>query len=1134
MKNLFLGVLLSWSCNILSLNAQDLFDKMRNVPILTPQAAAFAKYVEFPTGLYNGIPSISVPLYTITSGDITIPISLSYHAGGIKVAEEASWVGLGWNLQVGGVISRQINGKDDYLNPTSNYFGVIFPGGAYNYDENYANKTNFNVCNAYDATGNGILSKYPGELLYNITLSCDGEPDTYMYNFGNYSGKFINTVWNGNGNGILDFGNNNIQFIVTPNEIIAKTPDGYTYDFSYLEKGLVGPDPAILSYYLTSITSATGKQVTFEYETELRVRQMPTKSEQFSGSYGSSTSRPPYLNDPKGYTSSDPVYLKKINFDNGYIDFIRGDRNDMYGKKLDRIEIYNNDQSLFKTFRFSQSYFNGNTPSRHYLEPTIPPDSYQYPESYLMNRLKLNAVSEEVSGSSPITHQFQYYEGANYTLPYKSSWAVDYWGYYNGKTANVGFIPSNAGFNSGSIWPTIQNYKGSNREADESYAKAFMLKQIIYPTGGWTAYEYSIHQFTNAMEGPLSERWVSLTQDPAVDIGTGTNEKTFTLNGVTDVNLLITLYCDCQSNACYGNDLSSKWTCQGVRNTAYGPNALYAELRKLNPSTNKFEFMGWDYTWDIEDILAVGNNATGYFNETKSLQPGTYKMVVNYPDDHVGVLGSKMAEMLAQTHEYYHEMDPKGGGLRCSKITHHDPFNNVDLTKTYSYTNGLLMHGPRFYWSKQYFENVQDGQNLLTANILYEYLYSNSVTPYSTSANGNAVGYSNVTETLSGGTAGKTEYVYENLPDNFNQNSIDKGVWPTPLLNVSAFAPGIPSTPHLKNGFLKEVYTYDQTNNLVKKTINTPQVVNPGTYWSFKGDKQTNIGTDAPQTPCNTPGGTFFMYYFYPLQMGKVVSNESVDFEYVNGVPTYKTVHDYEYNSQSLLVKEKITNSDGKINSTEIKYAKDYSSGTSWINDLLQKNMIAIPLETMKKVDGNVVDGSFVQYKTAGGLTTPNQVFKTEISAPKVIASTAPSATLPGDFKLDGTIEYDTNGNIVSVQAANNITTIYIWGYNHNYLVAKIENATLNEVKAVLGNPIPDLGEGGLLPQQITDLRSSPSLTKALITTYAYVPLKGMISQTDPNGVMTYYEYDSFGRLKLIKDKDHMIVKQYEYHYQGQ
>ena len=79
----------------------------------SPNAAALAKYVEMPVSTTTGIPNISVPIYTINEGQISLPINLSYHAGGIKVEEIASWVGLGWSLNAGVLVRRTTKGLPD-------------------------------------------------------------------------------------------------------------------------------------------------------------------------------------------------------------------------------------------------------------------------------------------------------------------------------------------------------------------------------------------------------------------------------------------------------------------------------------------------------------------------------------------------------------------------------------------------------------------------------------------------------------------------------------------------------------------------------------------------------------------------------------------------------------------------------------------------------------------------------------------------------------------------------------------------------------------------------------------------------------------------------------------------------------
>src|SRR6266540_1809501 len=72
---------------------------------LSPNAAELNKYSSIPVNGMTGVPGIGFPLYEINTGKISLPISLSYHASGIKVSQKATWVGLGWSFNAGGVIS---------------------------------------------------------------------------------------------------------------------------------------------------------------------------------------------------------------------------------------------------------------------------------------------------------------------------------------------------------------------------------------------------------------------------------------------------------------------------------------------------------------------------------------------------------------------------------------------------------------------------------------------------------------------------------------------------------------------------------------------------------------------------------------------------------------------------------------------------------------------------------------------------------------------------------------------------------------------------------------------------------------------------------------------------------------------
>ena len=78
------------------------------------EAAALAKMVNYPVYLNTGVPDISIPLYTIETGGMVLPVTLQYHAGGFKINEHSTRAGLGWSLSCDLQITRTINGLDDF------------------------------------------------------------------------------------------------------------------------------------------------------------------------------------------------------------------------------------------------------------------------------------------------------------------------------------------------------------------------------------------------------------------------------------------------------------------------------------------------------------------------------------------------------------------------------------------------------------------------------------------------------------------------------------------------------------------------------------------------------------------------------------------------------------------------------------------------------------------------------------------------------------------------------------------------------------------------------------------------------------------------------------------------------------
>jgi hypothetical protein len=86
---------------------------LKSVTSPSPTASSLGEYALNTPNLFTGILPISMPIYELSGRGISIPVTLNYMAKGNKVGEIASWVGLGWSLNAGGLITRTIRGLPD-------------------------------------------------------------------------------------------------------------------------------------------------------------------------------------------------------------------------------------------------------------------------------------------------------------------------------------------------------------------------------------------------------------------------------------------------------------------------------------------------------------------------------------------------------------------------------------------------------------------------------------------------------------------------------------------------------------------------------------------------------------------------------------------------------------------------------------------------------------------------------------------------------------------------------------------------------------------------------------------------------------------------------------------------------------
>lgn len=234
----------------------------------TPELINLGIYGQIPTSAYTGKANITIPIFTIELNDINVPISLNYNTGGITVDEIASWVGLGWNLTAGGVITRINLGEDDFF---ANRVGI---------------KT-FEQLKQKDFPTHKVLEDIIESGYY------DGEPDIFYYNFCGYNGTFI--IDEAKNIRLLDdnkqllsveYDNQEIQgieyttIIITNNKGIKyffNREDGeyttyrtqkYSYKFSYkLEAQDISDIEKYIQngWYLSKIVALNGEYVQFYY-----------------------------------------------------------------------------------------------------------------------------------------------------------------------------------------------------------------------------------------------------------------------------------------------------------------------------------------------------------------------------------------------------------------------------------------------------------------------------------------------------------------------------------------------------------------------------------------------------------------------------------------------------------------------------------------------------------------------------------------------------------------------------------------------------------------------------------------------------------------------------------------------------
>lgn len=1136
-------ILLLFFCN--NTNAQtdvagnSLLKKMTPV---SPEAASLGRYDAIPVSLYTGIPEISIPLYEIDVNGLKIPIALSYHAGGIKVDDVSSCVGLGWTLMAGGAINRQQKGIADET--MVDFYPSYATAVQQMTDISVSQTTKMNI-----AANWGISA--------NQDHAYDTEPDIFSFSTVNASGKFFHDP---QGNVYMMPANNRFQvnheekYIVnTSNKYrwarwLLTDNDGIKYVYGRSLDGLrdnleqtctygtgvyCDETSSVNSWFLSDIVLANGQSVKYTYDvsgytlnaTGTYTILLPNSCNAYGGNTG--------VNSTIQYKRA--VRIREITYPGGKVIFVPGEtRPDVQGEKtIDKIEVYRATGTgstltyiLMKAFKFSYSSGSG--------------------------RIFLASVGEVDVTTGTVVKPYTFTYNTT-VLPGRNSFSQDFWGYANGE-ANTTLLPKIYYDGTGGGVAIA----GANRAVADDYTQSGILTKMTYPTGGYAEYTYENNTIVcskETNETVLCDILNYTSKYPLRTYMVSYQSENLAYNNYTSYSPDFTIPLNTQGRGERGVIFTGHYlpydngTCPSytVNSTATKYQCVQVSLEKKNPNgtySTVYGDINFNWTFGLDTSAGTTFRLKVYWPNTMR---GMFYVDTHYSQEYVSSqLNVARGELFA-------------GGLRIKKIVNTDPVAKTTITRRFEYkynaddgttldgiSSGVLMNVPMLKFTQPY---CYAGGSFGTAGVYCPAVQGFSSRSMASVFSGDAinVGYKKVTVyTDQDGKNGKTDNYFTTALEYPDGNIESAIIYPYPESRSYEWRRGKPSS----------VSKYDLSGTsprVVENTSNTyafyPTVTNDFKNYTAVRIVPVPLAAAAGDATC----GTGYSFVTYSLgteaayQAGSTQTYKASD----NGTLTQAKT--FQQDPQSLQTgTTQSTMSNGTVLTEKVTYSANYTTTASTlsteaqgIKKLKDYNMLTTPVEklTIRKTTAGeefVTSGYLVVYDAAKPL--PAKIYTFSNQNIPVASFTNSSINASGTFVKDAHYEeraifsrYDDLFNLVQQQKSSDVAEIYVWGYNNLYPVAKVLGGDYTTImgllnQSILQNPADDK----TLRDELNKLRTNypNQATPILVNTYTYTPMIGLTSETDAAGRTTYYEYDNLGRLKVIKDMNGKILKVIDYQYQ--
>lgn len=1141
---------------------------LANVVPPPPSVAALGKFGEIPIGYATGIPQINVPIFSYNNADKTLgmSISLDYHAGGVKVDEVASNVGIGWALNAGGAIMRSVRDLPDETQAIGFLNTPVLPE---------------------EFEGN---AGWETSLFSRINAGAhDGQNDLFSFNFGGRSGQFM-------------FGKNNDFLWLSPmkmkiekeigvysalwgiTKFTATDEKGVRYVFDAPEiSGSNQPfGTCFSSWQLTKIIAPSSTDsITLEYETE----------------------NPYYV----AYQSASMAIFLGVEAGNHGSSSVLA--NNITGKRIKRINFPNNTRIDFAYDNTQRTDLQGTYRLKKItITDGVKERGYNLYHNYSVNRLTLlQVLPYDAAGEVP-GYGFQYIG----SLPNRLSYEQDHWGYYNSNLINT---PYPHEYYSYFDQTGIERFElpGANREVDPVRVKYGSLSRITYPTGGYTEFDMEAHLVKDPrLEKEIIQRHSSRFFQKSTYCSS-TTPGSITINGfqgdpnsVTQFKIYSFLPSyDCNGSNCY----------------------LLAELKNSSSQVINTQNIPLQPGTDIDHSFGVYNIPAGNYTMTlTAFYPENFGSYIDIEWTEVR-LQNPDTNIIHDYRPYVGGLRVKS--IRNYDNISTTPVSRIDydyLKEDGATTSGTLGTYPQYSY-KAYYTYEYDcltravGEfNDYFPGSTENYLIRTS-SPILTLGvtNGSPVNYSRVVERFenNGKSNGKIVRYFHSYGDN-------------PLPEPIAYPCVPPDNRSWSYGQLSKELIYNKNDELLKKTINEYNITIDDYYHTTgRLENFTSVSlvpvkfqTMQPVSACHPglPQENIWTYIKGPLYLKSkkyspfvgredLVKTRTVEF---NGTDSLVNEVAYTYDTAFNINKTLTQNSRNEQIEEIVHYPYEYA-GNTVANAMKAQNMYApsIVTEKWKTIGSNkyLTGGMVNQYQQLASGIRKSSIESFENPSP-VIAGSVPAFN-PGSFNRAPSLfkeaitfnQYNNKGFVTQQAKANDAPQSIIWDHNQQYPIAQVIGSTADKIAytsfeadgmggwevnpgSTFGNTQSYSGAksfSGAIQKTVptgnytvtlwantggfatvNSQAGTPGITKGIwqlytwnltnvsvieiasasmdevrlfpqgaqMTTYTYDPLTGLTSQCDASNRITYYEYDGFGRLKTIRDQDKNVLKTLDYQYQ--